>query len=84
MKFIAAHADQDVGGLRWGVEPICRVLSEHGCPIAPSTYYDAIARARNPPAQDRRDEALKVEITRVHADNYGVYGSPQGLARPQP
>lgn len=75
MKFIAAHADQDVGTLRWGVEPICRVLSEHGCPIAPSTYYDAIARARNPPAQDRCDEALKVEITRVHADNYGVYGA---------
>ncbi|MFJ9843296.1 hypothetical protein ACIRYZ_23050, partial [Kitasatospora sp. NPDC101155] len=22
-----------------GVEPICRVLTEHGCSIAPSTYY---------------------------------------------
>jgi hypothetical protein len=24
---------------RFGVAPICRVLSEHGIPIAPSTYY---------------------------------------------
>lgn len=24
---------------RFGVVPICRVLSEHGIPIAPSTYY---------------------------------------------
>jgi len=25
----------------FGVEPICRVLTEHGMPIAPSTYYEA-------------------------------------------
>ncbi len=73
MRFIAAHAEHDVGGLRWGVEPICRVLSEHGCPIAPSTYYDA--RSRTPSARDMRDEALKVEIARVHAENFGVYGA---------
>ncbi len=24
---------------RFGVEPICRVLSEHGYQIAPSSYY---------------------------------------------
>ena len=23
---------------RFGVEPICRVLTEHGCKIAPRTY----------------------------------------------
>jgi putative transposase len=73
VRFIAAHAEHDVGGLRWGVEPICRVLSEHGCPIAPSTYYDA--RSRTPSARDMRDEALKVEIARVHAENFGVYGA---------
>ena len=40
MAFIAGHADRrSVDGLRWGVEPICRVLTEHGVPIAPSTYY---------------------------------------------
>jgi hypothetical protein len=25
------------GGLRWGVEPICEVLTEHGLAIAPAT-----------------------------------------------
>jgi putative transposase len=29
---------------RFGVAPICRVLSEHGCPIAPRTYYAHLAR----------------------------------------
>ncbi len=26
---------------RFGVEPICRVLTQHGVPIAPSGYYAA-------------------------------------------
>jgi putative transposase len=49
------------------------VLSEHGCPIAPSTYYEA----RNRPASRRavRDEELKAEVSRVHAENYSVYGA---------
>jgi putative transposase len=73
VRFIASHADHASGGLRWGVEPICRVLSEHGCAIAPSTYYDV--RARHPAARELRDERLKVEIARVHEQNYGVYGA---------
>lgn len=40
--------------------------------IAPSTYY--ASRKRPPSARALRDEQLKVEIQRVHADNYGVYG----------
>ena len=66
MKFVDAHKG------RFGVAPICRVLSEHGCTIAPSTYYDAKSR----PASKRsvRDEELKVEIARAHGENYGVYG----------
>ena len=72
MRFIASHADHDAGGLRWGVEPICRVLSEHGYPIAPSTYYDARARSDEPSARARRDDALRSEIARVHADNRRV------------
>jgi putative transposase len=75
VRFIAAHADQDVGGLRWGVEPICRVLSEHGCPIAPSTYYAARAATSRPSQRQLRDIELRVEIRRVHAQNYGVYGA---------
>lgn len=75
MRFVTAHAGQDRGGLRWGVEPICRVLTEHGCPIAPSTYYAALARDRRPSAWHRRDELLKIEIIRVHDANYQVYGA---------
>jgi hypothetical protein len=53
---------------RFGVEPICQVL-----PIAPSTYHQA---SRRPPsARRRRDEELKVEIRRVHAEHFGVYGA---------
>ncbi len=79
MKFIAEHAERTDGGLRWGVEPICAVLSEHGLPIAPSTYYDARIAARTaaarPGRRQLRDEQLKVEIRRVHAENFGVYGA---------
>ena len=62
-----------IDGRGFGVEPICRVLSEHGCPIAPSTYYAAKSR----PTCDRviRDAELLTQIRRVHADNYGVYGA---------
>ena len=42
-------------------------------PIAPSTYYDRINR--QPSRHQVRDETLKVQITRVHAANYGVYGA---------
>jgi hypothetical protein len=56
----------------YGVEPICRVL-----PIAPSTYHEHDARRRDPtrrPARARRDEALRPEVLRVFAENFGVYG----------
>ena len=67
MKFIKDHKH------RFGVEPVCRVLSEHGWQIAPSTYYDA---ARRPPsARARRDELLRTAIARVHKENFGVYGA---------
>jgi len=61
---------------RFGVEAMCRVLSEHGVPIAPSTFY--AARTRTPSARARRDEAVLAEIRRVHGDEtigrrlYGV------------
>jgi putative transposase len=67
VRFISEHK------ARFGVEPICRVLSGHGCKIAPSTYYDAAARGRS--ARAVREEQLKAEIRRVYADNYGVYGA---------
>jgi putative transposase len=49
------------------------VLTQHGCQIAPSAYYDAARRA--PSARAVRDEQLKAEISKVHTDNYGVYGA---------
>ena len=72
MRFIAEHKDRADGGRRWGVESICAVLCEHGSAIAPSTYYEAASR---PPSKRAvRDEALKVDIARVRAANYDVYG----------
>ena len=74
MSFIAEHADQvTVDGLRCGVEPICRVLTEHETPNAPSIYYEA--KGRTLPRRVRRDEQLKRHIIRVHSKNYGVYGA---------
>ena len=74
MDFVREHADRrEDGGLRWGVEPICSVLSEHGLRIAPSTYYAHVRR--QPSGRDRRDAMLIDEIRRVHAGNYGVYGA---------
>lgn len=61
MRFISAHRE------RWGVEPICRVLQ-----VAPSTYYAAVSRPLSARRQD--DQRLKLEISRVHHDNFGVYG----------
>ncbi|MFJ7063763.1 IS3 family transposase (plasmid) [Streptomyces griseobrunneus] len=58
-----------------GVEPICRVLTEHDCKIAPSTYYAAKKRAAEPSARRVRDAALKELITEVHEANFRVYGA---------
>ena len=57
VEFIREHADRreerDNGGLRWGVEPMCAVLAEHGIKISPSTYYEWIAK--KPTRQQLRD-----------------------------
>jgi putative transposase len=53
---------------RFGVEPTCQLL-----PIAPSTCY--AAKRRLPSARALRDEKLKVDIRRVHKENFGVYGA---------
>jgi len=65
--FIDSHCDE------YGVEPMCREL-----PIAPSTYYEHKARERDPsrlPDRHRRDESLKVEISRIYDANHRVYGA---------
>ncbi len=68
IAFIDAHRDNVSEGLKWGVEPICRVLQ-----IAPSTVY--AARKRGPSARTLRDEELKPEIRRVYDANLQVYGA---------
>ena len=67
VAFIDDHRD------RFGVEPICRVLTEHGCKIAPNTYW--VARKRPPSARAVRDAELVVEIRRVYEENLFVYGA---------
>ena len=57
---------------RLGVEPICRLL-----PIAPSTYYEVIAKRTDVDrlsARTRSDMAMKIEIRRVFNENFQVYG----------
>jgi putative transposase len=73
VRFIDEHRHDTIDGQVFGVEPICRVLSEHGCKIAPQTYYAALKRP--PCARAVRDAELVVEIRRVFEDNYGVYGA---------
>lgn len=57
---------------RLGVEPICRLL-----PIAPSTYYEVIAKRTDVDrlsARTRSDMSMKIEIRRVLNENFQVYG----------
>ena len=57
----------------YGIEPICRVL-----PIAPSTYHARVAQridAGKRSARARRDAELTIEVRRVFAENFGVYGA---------
>jgi len=57
----------------FGVEPICRVLSEHGCEVAPSTYY--AAKSRPASARAERDAVLMPILLALWVANYRVYGA---------
>ena len=67
VDYIDAHRDV------FGVEPICRVLTEHGCQIAPSTYY--AAKSRPPSARAIRDATMIPILVALWAANYRVYGA---------
>lgn len=56
-----------------GAWPICRTLTAAGTQIAPSTYYAFKTRPLS--KRTLRDEELLVQIRRVHAKNFGVYGA---------
>jgi putative transposase len=69
VAFVDAHRQE------YGVEPICAEL-----PIAPSTYYEAKSRERDPsrlPARARRDAELRPHIQRVWHENFCAYGVPK-------
>ena len=60
MDFIRYHADhREPGGVRWGVETICSVLTwgvpplgEHGLKVAPWTSYEQFGTS--PTGRDQR------------------------------
>jgi len=64
---------------RFGVEPICKVLSEHGCKIAPNTFW--VAKKRPPSARSIRDSELMPEVVRVFEANLFVYGADKVWAQ---
>jgi len=66
IAYIDAHRSE------FGVEPICRALEDTPAQIAPSSYY--AAKKRPPSARELRDRELCEMISRIHTDNYGVYG----------
>ncbi len=65
---------------RFGVEPICRVLTEHGCKIAPNTYW--VAKKRPPSTRAVRDAELGAgDRPRVYEENLFVYGADKVWAQ---
>ena len=68
IRFIDEHKDRRSGQLRWGIEPIAKVLG-----IAPSTYH--AAKVRPPSARAVRDVQLKAKILEVWEQNLSVYGA---------
>ena len=58
--FIDDHRD------RFGVEPICRVLSEHNLQVAPSGYY--AFKSRKPSKRSLSDAAVWERIEALQAD----------------
>lgn len=67
IDYISTHRD------RFGVEPICTVLSEHGLPIAPSTYYE---RIKSPvTAAELEDAYLANALVTLWREEWRVYGA---------
>jgi putative transposase len=67
VAYIDAHRGE------FGVEPICAVLSAHGCKIAPSTYWST--KARPPSARAGRHAVLMPILLGLWVANYRVYGA---------
>jgi HTH-like domain len=72
IRFITEHKDHQVpgpdggAGLRWGVEPMCAVLTEHGVPISASTYYEWMTKS--PTRRQLREAEVVAIITAQRKD----------------
>ena len=67
MEFIDSQKDHH------GVQPVLQALEGTPAEIASSTYY--ATKTRPVSARSRRDAELITMITKIHAENYGVYGA---------
>lgn len=67
IAYIDAYRDE------FGVEPICGVLTEHGCKIAPSTYH--ASKTRPASARAIRDAAMMQVLMVLWVANKKVYGA---------
>jgi putative transposase len=67
VDYIDAHRE------RFGVDPICGVLTEHGVSIAPSTYYKAKSRGRVS-AAELADAYAANTVHAMYVANRRVYG----------
>jgi len=83
IAFIREHKDQRVTGpdgtvgLRWGVEPMCTVLSEHGIAIAPATFYEWVDK--RPTRQQLRDDQVTALLRAEREDpRTGKFASTLG------
>lgn len=87
IRFITEHKDLRIPpaagttaggqGLRWGVEPMCAVLSEHGIKISASTYYEW-AKAKPTRRQLRDAEVLALLVAERTDPKTGKFASTLG------
>jgi hypothetical protein len=70
-QFIDTHKD------RFGVAPICRVLSQHSVPIAARDYW--ARRSRRPPRRSVRDQALTEILAGIHQPGDNGRRQPESL-----
>lgn len=68
IDYIRQHAE------RFGVEPICAVLTEHGTQIAPSMYYLWAARDFGPTEAEWEDAYAAHQLFNLWVKDRRLYG----------
>ena len=72
VQFIDDHRD------RFGVEPICRVLTTHAVPIAPSGYYAFKKRPASARATSDAELVVQIDLNRPGFSAGRVLPGPAG------